>query len=96
MTEPEDQALDVPELIDRADAGLPRPDRREHGKMPTLDDDELALTAARERVAAGLSDYVPEDVPPATDPLPENASEAADLAQRGLIDEPPAGDEDAG
>ena len=40
----------------------------------------------------GLADYVPEDVPPATDPLPDGASEEADLAQRGLVEETPADD----
>lgn len=92
---PQEDPLEVPELIDPADAGLPTPDRTGHGKMPELDDDDLALAVARERVAAGLQDYVPEDVPPATDPLPEGSSEEADLAQRGLVDEFPA-DEDAG
>jgi hypothetical protein len=74
------------------DGGLPGPDRSAHGKMPDLDDDALALAAERERVAAGLADYVPEDVPPATDPLPDGASEEADLAQRGLVEETPADD----
>jgi hypothetical protein len=88
MTEPTDEdPLEVPVLVDPDDAGLPHLDRREHGKMPQLDDDALALTAERERVAAGLADYVPEDVPPATDPLPEGSSVEADLAQRGLVDE---------
>jgi hypothetical protein len=41
----------------------------------------------RERVDAGVSDYAPADVPPATDPLPEGSSQEADLAQRGLTDE---------
>jgi hypothetical protein len=80
--------LRVPELLDPSEAGLPVPDRSGHGKMPELNDDQLALVAQRERVAAGLADYVPDDVPPATDPLPEGSSEAADLAQRGLIDDP--------
>jgi hypothetical protein len=87
---PNDDPLETPELLDPADAGLPNPDRSEHGKMPDLDDDQLALIVARERVAAGLQDYVPEDVPPATDPLPEGSSEEADLAQRGLVEEVPA------
>jgi hypothetical protein len=48
-----------------------RPDRREHGGMPPrMDDDDLALRTERERVEAGLQDYVPEDVPPATDAAP--------------------------
>ena len=90
---PNDDPLATPELLDPADAGLPNPDRSGHGKMPDLDDDELALIAARERVAAGLQDYVPEDVPPATEPLPEGSSEEADLAQRGLVEEIPVDDE---
>jgi hypothetical protein len=88
MTEPSGQdLLDVPQLLDPTEAGLPTPDRSGHGKMPPLDDDQLALIAQRERVAAGLADYAPDGVPPATDPLPEGSSEAADLAQRGLLDD---------
>jgi hypothetical protein len=49
------------------DTGLPRR-RSEHGGMPRRDDDEFALAAERDRVAAGLEDYAPDDVPPATDP----------------------------
>jgi hypothetical protein len=96
MTEPpHDDPLEVPTLLDPEDAGLPNVDRSEHGKMPALDDDQLALIVARERVAAGLEDYVPEDVPPATDPLPEGSSEEADLAQRGLVEEVPVDDDEA-
>lgn len=59
---------------------------RMHGGMPLRpDDDELAAAVERDRVAAGVEDYAPSDVPPATDPLPEGSSEAADLAQRGLL-----------
>jgi hypothetical protein len=50
-------------------------DRREHGGAPEhLDDDRLAREAEEERVAAGLEDYDPDDVPPATDtpPLPSD------------------------
>ena len=35
--------------------------------MPRRDDDEFALAAERDRVAAGLEDYAPDDVPPAAD-----------------------------
>jgi hypothetical protein len=35
--------------------------------MSTSDDDELARRTERERVAAGLDPYDPNDVPPATD-----------------------------
>jgi hypothetical protein len=51
------------------------------------DDDELEAMVERDRLAAGVADYAPSDVPEATDPLPEGSSEAADLAQRGLLDE---------
>ena len=37
------------------------------------------------RVAAGLEDYAPDDVPPAADPPPPGVSEAVDLAERGLL-----------
>jgi hypothetical protein len=66
------------------DPGLPRR-RSEHGGMPRRDDDEFALAAERDRVAAGLEDYAPDDVPPATDPPPPGVSEAVDLAERGLL-----------
>ena len=49
-------------------------DRREHGGAPQrLDDDALAEMAEDERVEAGLDDYNPDEVPPATDPLPPEA-----------------------
>ena len=56
----------------------------EHGGMPRRDDDEFALAAERDRVAAGLGD-APDDVPPAADPPPPGVSEAVDLAERGLL-----------
>ncbi len=79
MTEPQDR--DEPSLDDviEPEFDVPPTHRpRVHGGMPLKpDDDELALAVERDRVAAGLSDYAPGDVPPATDPLPEGASEAA-------------------
>src|SRR5215204_2887976 len=47
-------------------------DRREHGgAADRLDDDALAERTQQERVAAGLADYDPDTVPPATDdPVP--------------------------
>ena len=60
--------------------------RSEGRGMPLRpDDDELAAAVERDRVAAGLADYAPSDVPPATDPLPEGTDPAVDLAQRGLL-----------
>ena len=47
-------------------------DRREHGGIPGhLDDDQLARLTEEERVEAGLDDYDPDEVPPATDAPPE-------------------------
>lgn len=68
------------------DPGLPHsrvdPDR---GMPRDPDDDELALAAERDRVAAGVADYAPDDVPDAADEdLPEGTDPAVDLAQRGL------------
>ena len=46
-------------------------DRHEHAKAPQrLDDDQLAELAEEERVAAGVDDYDPDEVPPATDAPP--------------------------
>ena len=60
--------------------------RSEHRGMPLKpDDDELELAVERDRVAAGLADYAPGDVPDATDPLPEGTDPTVDLAQRGLL-----------
>ncbi|WP_285250860.1 hypothetical protein [Pseudarthrobacter sp. fls2-241-R2A-168] len=74
-------------IIPEEDA-LPNPTRTGRGKMPEdVDDDAYEAAAEQERVAAGLADYAPSDVPPATDPLPAEASEAADLAQRGLLED---------
>ncbi len=48
-----------------------RRDRREHGGMPRRpDDDELARITEEERVEAGVDDYDPDEVPPATDEPP--------------------------
>jgi hypothetical protein len=46
-------------------------DRRTHGgEIDRLDDDKLARLTEEERVAAGLDDYDPDEVPPATDTPP--------------------------
>jgi hypothetical protein len=93
MTEPMDQSTpsldDV--LVPEEDAPLDNRSRV-HGGMPLKpDDDALAVAVERDRVAAGVADYAPDDVPPATDPLPEDSWEAADLAQRGLQGEADTG-----
>jgi hypothetical protein len=46
-------------------------DRREHGGSPDrLDEDHLARLTEEERVEAGVDDYDPDEVPPATDVPP--------------------------
>lgn len=64
-------------------------DRREHGGAPDrLDDDALAERTDEERVEAGLADYAPGDVPPATDdPVPVDVTETAQYQdERAEID----------
>jgi hypothetical protein len=75
------------ELPDRDPADLPdsfRRDRREHGGAPgRLDDDQLARLTEEERVEAGVDDYDPDEVPPATDePVPSGG-----LTQTGQYQE---------
>lgn len=55
------------------DQGPPiRRDRREHGGAPDrFDDDALAARTEQERADAGVTDYDPDEVPPATDVDPE-------------------------
>jgi hypothetical protein len=59
-------------------------DRREHGgASQRLDDDKLAELAEDERVEAGLDDYNPDEVPPATDPLPPGVPESQPDVRQG-------------
>jgi hypothetical protein len=62
---------------DREEDGFRR-DRREHAGAPDrLDDDRLAHLAEEERVDAGLDDFDPDEVPPATDaPVPTDVTES--------------------
>jgi hypothetical protein len=62
---------------DRDEDGFRR-DRREHAGAPDrLDDDRLAHLAEEERVDAGLDDFDPDEVPPATDdPVPTDITES--------------------
>lgn len=49
-----------------------RRDRREHGGAAEhIDDDRLARLTEEERVTAGIEDYDPDEVPPATDAPPQ-------------------------
>jgi hypothetical protein len=87
MTEPHHETESLDDVIEPEFDVPPTHRPRVHGGMPMRpDDDELAAAVERDRVAAGVADYAPSDVPPATDPLPEGSSEAADLAQRGLLE----------
>ena len=46
--------------------------RQEHrGEIDRLDQDQLARLTEEERVAAGVDDYDPDEVPPATDTPPQ-------------------------
>jgi hypothetical protein len=46
--------------------------RQEHrGEIDRLDEDQLARLTEEERVAAGVDDYDPDEVPPATDTPPQ-------------------------
>ena len=68
-------------------------DRREHGGAPQrLNDDQLAELTEEERVDAGLDNYDPDEVPPATDTPPprdirqDEAYEEEDAELRREID----------
>jgi hypothetical protein len=63
-------------------------DRREHGGAPQrLNEDELAEITEDERVDAGIDDYNPDEVPPATDPLPPDADTRTDVRQSTVYQE---------
>lgn len=91
MTTPNnDDTPGLDDVIRPEEDALPRRIHQGHAGMPErLDDDALAAATEQERVAAGLQDWAPGQAPPAADPLPEGSSEAADRAQRGLLDEEP-------
>ncbi|HKA98331.1 MAG TPA: hypothetical protein VKD66_18865 [Streptosporangiaceae bacterium] len=56
--------------------------RREHpGKLERLDDDQLARLTEEERVEAGIDDYDPDEVPPATDEPPPYDVTQSDVYQ---------------
>jgi hypothetical protein len=60
---------DEPNLDDVIDPTEQAPrDRREHGKSPDrLNDDYLEHRTEQERIAAGIDDYDPDQVPPAAE-----------------------------
>jgi hypothetical protein len=58
-------------------------DRHEHGGSPgRIDDDRLARMTEEERVEAGVDDYDPDEVPPATD-----APDTFDVTQTDVYQE---------
>lgn len=64
MAEPDEPTLD--DVMTPTEQATP--DHREHAKAPThLNDEELARRTEQERVQAGLDDYAPDEIPPATD-----------------------------
>lgn len=89
--DPEDRPGGEPNLddvIESEGTALPGPSRTGHAKVPpNLDDDDFAAAEQEERVAAGLQDYAPDEVPAAADPVPPGSSEEAERAQRGLDQE---------
>ncbi|EMY32893.1 hypothetical protein D477_017754 [Arthrobacter crystallopoietes BAB-32] len=88
MSTPSEENPNLDDVVERTGDALPTSTRTGHGKMPeSIDDDDLQRATEQERVAAGLADYAPSDVPDATDPLPPEASDEADRAQRGWTEE---------
>ena len=69
MTTGRDDAddLDLPDEEEEPEAAFHR-DRRQHGgASERLSDDRLERLTEEERVEAGLDDYDPDEVPPATE-----------------------------
>src|SRR5689334_25135664 len=78
MTE---QTPDLPDEPDQPDEQFRR-DRREHGGSPDrIDDDQLARLTEEERVEAGVDDFDPDEVPPATDAPPEPDIRQSEVVQ---------------
>ena len=72
----------IPDEPDQPDEQFHR-DRREHGgEIDRLDEDRLARLTEEERVEAGIDDYDPDEVPPATDAPPQ-----PDIAQSEVYEE---------
>jgi hypothetical protein len=67
MTEPSDEYPEPPDdgvIEAELDKGVPH-DRTLHGGSPPVDDDLLEHLAEEDRVAAGLEDFDPDNVPSA-------------------------------
>ena len=68
MTERDGNEADLPDLSEDEPAAAFHRERREHGgASQRLSDDQLAELTEEERVEAGLEDYDPDEVPPATE-----------------------------
>lgn len=88
MSSPSEQGRPFDDVLEPQDDALPDRIAQGHGGMPDRpDDDALDRATQQERVDVGLADYAPDDVPPATDPLPEGTSDAVDLAQRDITED---------
>ena len=63
---------DVPfdDVLEPQDDALPRRKYEDHGGSPQVPDEVLERATQQERVDAGLADYVPDDVPSATEDTP--------------------------
>lgn len=87
MSDPSNLDAHVEDADDRQEVTLPEPSEH-HAKLPDrMDDDALEVATQHERVAAGLADYAPSDVPDAADSAPTGSSAEVDRAQRGLNDD---------
>jgi hypothetical protein len=68
MTERDRDEAERSELWEDEPAAAFHRERREHGgASERLNDDQLAELTEEERVEAGLEDYDPDEVPPATE-----------------------------
>lgn len=84
----DDSNANLDDVIVPHDDALPDPVHTGHAKRhERVDEHALQLATEQERVDAGIADYAPDLVPPATDPVPPGASEEAERAQRGLNDD---------
>ena len=83
MTQPDQPGQPEPLDEDLPAERIFRRSRREHGGMPQRpDDDKLAELAEEERVEAGVHDFDPDEVPPATDdPVPTDITETEEYQQ---------------
>lgn len=75
---------DLDDVMSAPDGPEVHKDRRVHGGMPRVEDDELAERTEQERVAAGLDAVDPDAVPAATDEPPEGDVTTGEVYQDAL------------